>query len=401
VLALALPGAAFLLSVPASAVEIPAGTELHLRLQSKVATSTSKVKDPVEAIVIAPVVVGGEFLIPAGTTVHGTVEAVKASTKPDERATLGLKFSTLDINGQKVNMAAKVTSVENAREIVDDQGQIQGILASDTISARLDSGINRLAQRYGGLADMLGAAKGAILKSPEADIGYETGVEMDLKLTAPLTLQKAGGPGPAAKLQSITDSELIDLAVKQPFQTVAQNPPKPSDVTNIMLIGTQEQVEAAFKAAGWSTAAVLSTQSKLETFRAIAEQRGYKEAPVSILLLEGQPPDLVFQKQNNTFSQRHHLRIWRRPGSYHDRPLWVVAATHDIGIDFSEENRTFIHKIDSQIDRERAKVVNDLVLTGQVQGLALVDRPNVPKKSANATGDALETDGQIAVLLLR
>src|SRR5262249_49427899 len=147
---------------------------LHLRLQSKVATSTSKVKDPVEAIVIAPVVVGGEFLIPAGTTVHGTVEAVKASTKPDERATLGLKFSTLDINGQKVNMAAKVTSVENAREIVDDQGQIQGILASDTISARLDSGINRLAQRYGGLADMLGAAKGAILKSPEADIGYET-----------------------------------------------------------------------------------------------------------------------------------------------------------------------------------------------------------------------------------
>ena len=29
---------------------------------------------------------------------------------------------------------------------------------------------------------------------------------------------------------------------------------------------------------------------------------------------------------------------------------WVCAATHDIGIEFSEENRTFIHKIDPRID---------------------------------------------------
>src|SRR5262249_11311604 len=142
-------------------------------------------------------------------------------------------------------------------------------------------------------------------------------------------------------------------------------------------------------------------QSKLETFRAIAEQRGYREAPVSTLLLEGNPPDLVFQKQLNTFAQRHHLRVWKRPGSFRDRPVWVVAATHDIGIEFSQENRTFIHKIDPQIDRERAKVVNDLVLTGLVEGLALVARPSVPNQSQNATGDALETDGQIAVLLLR
>jgi len=46
-------------------------------------------------------------------------------------------------------------------------------------------------------------------------------------------------------------------------------------------------------------------------------------------------------------------------------------------------------------------VVNDLVATGLVEGLALAERPNVPKKSANATGDALETDGQVAILLLK
>jgi hypothetical protein len=37
--------------------------------------------------------------------------------------------------------------------------------------------------------------------------------------------------------------------------------------------------------------AKLNGVSKLETFRAMAENRGYQEAPVSVLLLDGQPPE--------------------------------------------------------------------------------------------------------------
>jgi LssY C-terminus len=55
------------------------------------------------------------------------------------------------------------------------------------------------------------------------------------------------------------------------------------------------------------------------------------------------------------------------------------AAAHDTGIDFSAKDRTFVYKIDSQIDIERAKVVNDLLLTGKVQSLLMGDRPNVPR----------------------
>jgi hypothetical protein len=138
-----------------------------------------------------------------------------------------------------------------------------------------------------------------------------------------------------------------------------------------------------------------------ETFKAIAEQRGYKEAPVSVLLLENKPPDLVFEKLNNTFAQRHHLRVWRRPDTFEGKPVWVIAATHDTGIDFSQENRTFIHKIDPQIDQERAKVVNDLLFAGHVRSVALVERPTVPQHSQNATGDNLETDAKMAVLVLQ
>jgi hypothetical protein len=110
---------------------------------------------------------------------------------------------------------------------------------------------------------------------------------------------------------------------------------------------------------------------------------------------------MIFEKLNNTFSKRHHLRIWLRPDRYLGRPVWVCAAAHDTGIDFSAQDRTFIHKIDSQIDLERSKVVNDLLLTGKVQSLLMVDRPNVPRHAQNATGDNLNTDARMAVLILK
>ena len=100
------------------------------------------------------------------------------------------------------------------------------------------------------------------------------------------------------------------------------------------------------------------------------------------------------------FNGRENSRL-----NFHNRQFGEIdagiAATHDTGIDFSEQNRTFIHKIDSQIDRERAKVVNDLLFTGRVRSVALVDRPAVPQHGQNATGDGLETDAKMAVLILQ
>ena len=384
----------------AFAVEVPAGAELALRLKTKVSSSDSKAKDAVEAIVIQPVIVNGEFVIPAGATVRGVVTETKAATKPDERALLNLAFSELEFGGRKLKLDARVGGVDNARESVDEKGQILGILASETISARLDAGISKVSERYSGLGGFLEAAKNAVLKQTQPDILYEPGVELNVKLAQPLEVASAARSSGFPDLRAVNaEAELVSLVTRQSFQTMAQNPSKPSDITNLMFIGSEAQLTDAFTAAGWSTAAALSSQSKLETFRAIAELRGYKEAPVSILLLDGRPPDLVFQKQNNTFAMRHHLRIWRRPGNFQGQPVWVCAATHDTGIDFSPENRTFIHKIDPEIDRERAKVVNDLLLSGKVKSLALVDRPDVPRESSNATGDKLVTDGQMAVLI--
>ncbi|HZT40088.1 MAG TPA: LssY C-terminal domain-containing protein [Bryobacteraceae bacterium] len=385
-----------LTAVVAADVQIPAGAELHVRLLTPVAASNAKANQRVEVVVIEPVIRGGQIVIPAGAKITGQVKEVKPAADA-ERAQLRLAFDQIAApDGKSAKIDAQVSGVDNARESVDEKGNIVGILASETLSAQMDSGINKVSQRYPGFGQVLQAIKGSVINDTDPDINYAAGVEMTLKLNKPLSWTAPAQPSTPGEIQPA--EQLAALVNAQPFRTLAQNPPNPSDITNLMFLGTEQQITDAFTAAGWSRAAALSGQSKLETVRAVAEMRGYKEAPVSILTLEGRPPDLVFEKQNNTFAQRHHLRIWKRPESFNGRQVWVCAATHDTGISFSERDRTFIHKIDPEIDRERSKVANDLLFTGKVKGLALVERPQVPKKSTNGTGDDLITDGRMAVL---
>ncbi len=379
------------------AVQVPSGTHMEIRLTGAVNTATAKIDQPFDAVVIAPVLAANQIVVAAGVKVKGHVKEVKVAVNPDDQAVLGLVFDQIsDARGKKAVLAARLVGVDNARESVDNDGRILGIIASQTGSGRLDQGINKVTEKYSGLGELLGTIKQAVLKPTDANIDYEPGVEMTIELTKPLTWTgDARGPNVRAVEPQ---NELASLVNEQPFRTRAAKPPKESDITNIMFLGSRQELENAFQAAGWSTAEQLNAKSKLETFRAMTEQRGYKEAPVSVLILDGRPPDLVLQKQNDTFNSRHHVRIWHRPEQFHGKDVWVGSATHDTGVDFSEESRTFVHTVDGQIDHERAKVVNDLLFTGLVHAISLVDRRAVPASLVNATGDQVETDGRMVVV---
>jgi hypothetical protein len=407
--------AALVAAMQLSAVQIPAGSELSIRLTGKVASEASSqpstqpasqatTQAPViHALVIAPVILNGTIAISAGAQLTGSVKQAKAAAAKDP-AQLQLVFTELRDGTQRTNISAVVTKLENARETIDAEGLITGIAPGDTYSARIDQGISKLQSndKFAGLAGLIAGAKEALnIQDANPNIDYDPGAEFTIRLTQPFEW-RAGDDGPTAKLRDFpNEGGLSDLVNRQPFRTFAESPRRPSDITNILFLGTEEDLRAAFEKAGWFQPSRLDTLSKLETARALIEARGYKEGPMSILLLDGRAPDLAYQKGNNTFAQRHHLRIFRRPGTFDGKPIWVCSSTHDIGIDFSERDRTFIHKIDPQIDHERAKVVNDLLFTGMVRFIALVERSGVPRNATNATGDSLETDGSMAVLLFQ
>lgn len=385
-------GCSFGCACAGSAAEIPVGTTLEVRLSTPVSTAASRVKDKVEAILIAPLELPERIAIPAGALLTGTVTAVGP---PSDTINASLKLEFTQLGPFKIS--ARVFDIDNSRETVDQTGTVEGISPKNTITGRMDQGLGKLNNsRLAGLAQLLETAKSLLLKNADPNIEYAAGTELTLRLLKPLTLKEiAATPYP----QPVSDDgHLAEMVLNQPFQTYAAHPPRPSDVTNLIFIGTLDRIREAFEQAGWVGAESLSRLSKWETARAVLEQRGYKEAPVSIILLDAHPPDLVLQKANNTFSARHHLRIWQSPDTYRGQQVWLCGATHDIGIDYSDRDMTFIHKIDSNIDLERRKVSNDLLLTGKVHGLSLIARPTVPTDFRNATGDDVNTDGRIAVL---
>jgi hypothetical protein len=390
-----------ILIAPLFAATIPAGTEIDIRLTDKVASEAAAPRTNIHAVVIAPVLVDGKILLPAGPTLTGTVKAAKAAGDK-VRSQLQVVFTEISDGKVKAPFQAVVSRLDNARETVDDKGVILGIDASLAYGNRLNQGITALEgnEKLSALAAILQGAKQTLkIQEVNANIDYDAGVELAVKLTAPLNWTGTT-TGPESKLLPFpNESDLPALVTRQPFRTMAAKPARPSDMTNLMFIGTEAELHAAFEKAGWYPSASLSSASKLETARALIEDRGYKEGPMSVLLLDNQPPVMALQKGNNTYAQRHHLRIFRRPDTFAGKPVWVCSSTHDTGIDFSERDRTFIHKVDGEIDKERAKVVSDLLFTGLVKSVALVARPDVPQTIENATGDSLKTDGAMAVLL--
>lgn len=390
-----------LLFISPAQVTVPAGTTLEIRLTSQVSSDQPSGQN-VTAVVIAPVLINGVVAIDSGTKLQGkTADAAPAVAASDgvteQPAKLRLNFTRIDspATGSRP-ISAVVSDVDNARETLDQAGLITGIKESATYEARIDQGLSKLANRNQQLAQILSGVKGAIVKKVDPSITYKAGIDMTLKLTSDLHWTPPATPN---SIPPITpEGQLADLVNREPFRTMALKPPSPSDMTNLMFIGTLAQISDAFQAAGWFPASALGQDSKLETARAIIENRGYSEAPMSILTLEGQEPTLALQKQNDTFAKRHHIRIWARPETFNGKPVFVAAATHDISITFSEESRNFTHGIDPNIDKERSKVTNDLLFSKRVHAFALVPRTNIPKDASNATGDKLVTDGKMAVL---
>lgn len=382
-------------------ITIPAGTELHIRLTNQVSSDQPSGRS-VSAVVVAPVYLNGALAMDFGATLKGkTADAAAAVAAADgateQPAKLRLQFDHIESpsSGSRP-LKAVLSEVDNARETVDESGLIVGIKASETYESRMNQGIGKLATRNSQLAQILTGVENAIVKKVDPSVTYKAGTDLTLKLTGNLDWVPPSNPSSVAGISP--PDQLAALVNLEPFRTVAEKPPSPSDMTNLMFIGTLEQVSNAFKSAGWFPASALGQDSKMETARAIIENRGYNEAPMSVLTLDGQPPTLALQKQTDTFSKRHHIRIFQRPDTFNGKPVFVAAATHDTSITFSPESRNFTHGIDGNIDKERTKVTDDILFTKQVRGYSLVDRPAVPKDASNATGDKLITDGKMAVL---
>jgi hypothetical protein len=178
---------------------------------------------------------------------------------------------------------------------------------------------------------------------------------------------------------------------------------EPGDLVNILLVGTQEQVLQVFARAGWVRVDRSVQDAVVNAVIDSLEKKDYLTMPMSTLYLFDRPQDYGFAHAEpvRVAMSRNHLRVWKSPYVVDGRPLWCVAATHDIGFERDERNNKLTHKIDPAIDGEREYVNDTLSRTGLVTQRTHLTPADPVTAASTATGGSFHSDGRILLLVMK
>ncbi|GGA68018.1 hypothetical protein GCM10011507_19400 [Edaphobacter acidisoli] len=175
------------------------------------------------------------------------------------------------------------------------------------------------------------------------------------------------------------------------------------DMVNYALVGTEDQVKAAFQTAGWTSVDKSVGDALLHGLMATMSHEAYTEMPMSTLYLFGRPQDLSFARADPLMvaAERHHLRAWKTDQMIDGKPLWVGSATHDIGFEKDQRNGGVTHKIDPEIDKERDFLLQSFDAAGVFSSAAYVTPDNPLQTAKTATGGRFNSDGRIVIMELK
>jgi hypothetical protein len=172
---------------------------------------------------------------------------------------------------------------------------------------------------------------------------------------------------------------------------------------NLVLIGSREDISAAFVRRGWLPAEQTHGKAVWKTITSFLFGSRYRYSPVSPLYLYGRRQDFAGQKPRHTIHQRNHLRAWLSPIRYRENQVWIGQISRDIGVRTTFKNWPPVtHKIDPDIDEVMYALAEDLIYSqqlakaGYVKGVGTATRS---KPRYNLTGDPYFTDGYRLVLM--
>lgn len=228
-----------------------------------------------------------------------------------------------------------------------------------------------------------------------SDLTATGSYKVKMKFVTQAKAAAVAGPAVSALVSPETFAEIP--------RRVGDEADNPGDMVNYALVGTQEQVLAAFKAAGWVAVDKSVQNAVLHGLMSTLSHEAYTEMPMSTLFLFGRPQDLSFARGDPLMvaAERHHLRVWQTKQMVGERPLWVGAATHDIGFAKDQRNGSVTHKIDPKIDDEREFLLQSFDAAGVFSSAAYVTPENPLLEARTATGESFRSDGRILVMALR
>jgi LssY C-terminus len=177
----------------------------------------------------------------------------------------------------------------------------------------------------------------------------------------------------------------------------------PGDRVNFIVIGSEAQMNAAFKAAGWVVVDRTQQAAIVSGLLASLSKEAYVTLPMSELYLYGRPQDFGYAQADplRVVAARHHFRLWKAPFQLDGQFVWIGAGTHDIGFDRDQRNNGITHRIDPDTDSERDYIRDSLVQTGITAKTTYMTAANSVTSARTATGGQFTSDGRTLIVYLK
>jgi TolA-binding protein len=167
------------------ALEIPAGTEIDVRLSNNLNSGTAQVEDRFEATTLVDLNVNGRTAVPAGSVMRGVVTAVEPATRTNRTARMTVSFDQVTVNGRAYPMRGTVT------EAIEGEG-IRGETARVGTGAGVGAIIGGILGGFkGALAGILIGAGGTIAATEGKEVELPQGSVLRVRVDSPVQINNA------------------------------------------------------------------------------------------------------------------------------------------------------------------------------------------------------------------
>jgi TolA-binding protein len=166
-------------------LEIPAGTEIDVRLSNTLDSGIAKVEDRFEGTTLVDVNVNGRTAVPAGSVVRGVVTAVEPATRTNRTAKMTVSFDQITVNGRAYPLRGTVTQAIEGEGIKGEAARIGTGAGVGAIIGGILGGFK------GALAGILIGGGGTIAATEGKEVELPQGSVLRVRVDAPLTITNA------------------------------------------------------------------------------------------------------------------------------------------------------------------------------------------------------------------
>jgi hypothetical protein len=278
-------------------------------------------------------------------------------------------------------------------------------------------GLNSLGSNQTTASDCAFAVKVSITHVAADQTAQPHNMKAELSSAAKLWLQgQLGSSTSSTQTNALTDSSAatfksptatLDSDLRQHLDTLPRRVHDRlgnlGDMVNFVIVGSQENVQAALNAADWHVADLDSKEAGLKAIMDTYQKQDYLQMPMSHLYLFDRMQDFGYEQAQAfaVVATRHHFRLWKTPFTWNGEPVWVGAGTHDIGFEKDIRTGKLTHKIDPEVDLERENIAQSLDKSGKAKSIAYYLPPNPVQDAKNASGGGYHSDGRLLVVFLK